>query len=288
MRQGISKPGSERRALEDAVLELLAEHEERGELPTSIRFLFYELEQRGAISKKVEGRVRRSDTYLSEALMRLRDAAVIPWDWLVDDTREMHSWYSSESVAEYVEEMLERARINPWQDTAQPLIITEARTVAGVLTRGLAPRYMVSVAATNGQCAGFTVTEIAPLLSDPATSVLYVGDLDDCGTDIEHSTRRLIELHAGRNFDASTWRRIAITKSQAEGLRRAGVRPIVKQDKRYKDGRQHEAYECEVLGQGTLMRMIQQALDELLPEPLSAVLAREEKQREEIRARLGL
>jgi hypothetical protein len=41
--------------LRHALLDLVREHAERDELPTSARFLFYELEQRGAIEEKRTG-----------------------------------------------------------------------------------------------------------------------------------------------------------------------------------------------------------------------------------------
>jgi len=42
-----------------ALLELLAEHERSQALPTSARFLFYELVQRGILSKQRTGASRR-------------------------------------------------------------------------------------------------------------------------------------------------------------------------------------------------------------------------------------
>jgi len=46
--------------LRAAILELLGEHERDGALPTSGRFLFYELEHRGVVSKTATG-ARRPD-----------------------------------------------------------------------------------------------------------------------------------------------------------------------------------------------------------------------------------
>jgi hypothetical protein len=43
--------------------------------------------------------------------------------------------------------------------------------------------------------------------------------------------------------------------------------------------REFEAWECEALGQGTIQRLVRDALDGLLPEPLSDVLEREAEQR---------
>ncbi len=48
----LSATYSKRGALQREVINLLREHERDGAIPTSNRFLFYELEQRGIIPKK--------------------------------------------------------------------------------------------------------------------------------------------------------------------------------------------------------------------------------------------
>ena len=59
---------------------------------------------------------------------------------------------------------------------------------------------------------------------------------------------------------------------------RAGAHPRWKEDKRRKKdspGRWYEAWEAESLGQGTIVRLVREALDDVLPEPLADVLERE-------------
>jgi hypothetical protein len=275
--------------LQRAALDALLRHEAAGELPTSIRFMFYELEQAGVVSKERAGRTdgkkgRRPEQNLIDAVTALREAGRVPWDWIVDDTRALHNWYSNASVSEYVLEALDRARIDPWQGTVRPVILTESRTIGGVFARGIAGRYLTPVAATNGQALGFLVTTIAPLLAAEDARVLYVGDLDLAGSSIEAHTRSVLERHTGR---AIPWERVAITQEQADVLRARGVEPIIKTDKRYTDGRPHLAYEAETLGQGPTTAMLRARLDELLPEPLDDVLEREEAQRQEVAERLS-
>jgi hypothetical protein len=48
----LSKPESKAGRLQRIILELLREHEDAGAIPTSARFLFYELVQRGVLSKE--------------------------------------------------------------------------------------------------------------------------------------------------------------------------------------------------------------------------------------------
>jgi hypothetical protein len=59
-------------ALRDLLLELLQEHERDGTIPTNARFLYYELVQRGQISKVATGK-RRADQDLHDALIDIRE-----------------------------------------------------------------------------------------------------------------------------------------------------------------------------------------------------------------------
>jgi hypothetical protein len=62
--------------------------------------------------------------------------------------------------------------------------------------------------------------------------------------------------------------------------------PIPKPDRRYKPARTHEAWETEALRQGTVMALVRDALDTLLPEPLAHVRVREDVERQDVLERL--
>jgi hypothetical protein len=114
---------------------------------------------------------------------------------------------------------------------------------------------------------------VAPILQRNDRVVLYLGDFDLQGHQIEANTRRVLEHKARRRID---WNRIAITEEQ---IAQRGLTPIVKKDHRFTTeawgAREFEAWECEALGQGTIQRPVRAALDGLVPEPLSDVLERE-------------
>jgi hypothetical protein len=89
--------------LRKVVLDLLHEHEQDGALPTNARFLYYELVARGVLEKhKPKGSAgRRSDQSLHEALTDLRQAGMIPWDWITDETRSLDDYTGWSSVANW-------------------------------------------------------------------------------------------------------------------------------------------------------------------------------------------
>lgn len=279
--EALSKPGCASGRLQRAVLERLFAHRDEEQLPTSIRFLFYELEQIGVVSKETEARTdgkkgRRPDQNLIEAVTHLRDRGVVPWDWLVDETRSISHWRYSTSVIGYLRDTIRTARIDCWVGLPPPLIICESRSLAGVLA-GLAAEYLAPITSTNGQARGHLHTEVAPLLVE-GHRVLSLTDYDLAGGHINEHSRRVLERLVG----PLDWTQLAITQAQAEALVARGVPTVSKTDNRYKPPREYEAVETEALGQGEIIRIVREHLDGLLPEPLDVVREREEQQRMEM------
>jgi hypothetical protein len=256
-----------------ALMQLHGEHRRAGTLPTSARFLFYELIARRAI--------RKNDDYVtqlvSNALMQLRERGLIPWDDIVDETRRIVSFTGSATVAEDWLRFLPSARLDPWHGDI-PFVITESRSLAGVL-RGLVQRYRAEITSSNGQVGGFLRTDIGPALA-PGDRIGYLGDLDLAGGDIENNTRTVLEEIVGGPLQ---WERLAITPQQ---VRRHRLETIIKVDERFKRNRsrgRHEAVETEALSQALIIQIVERWLKELLPQPLEPLLQRE--QRERIRLR---
>lgn len=275
--------------LRAALLALLREHQRDGMLPTSARFLFYELEMRGVVSKERTG-ARRPDQDVSDALTTLREDGDVPWAWVKDETRQVTTWRVAPSVAAYVRDAVERASIDPWGDEVRPVVLTESRSLAGVLA-GVAAQYAVPIASTNGQTAGFLHNDLGPALAamGNAAGVLYLGDLDLSGGHIEDNDRRVLERILGRALE---WRRLAVTPEQ---VRQHGLTVIQKKDGRHgrtgadgrREGRAFDAVETEALSQRVIVGLLTDALDDLLPEPLEAVRAREREQRDRVRRALS-
>jgi hypothetical protein len=263
--------------LRRAVYELLLEHEAAGELPTSNRFLFYELRQRSGplYGHRTRADGRSEDQNLSDASTWLRHEGLTPWDWIVDETRSMTEYEYADTIADYLTDTIEVARINVWGDRLPPLIVCESRTFGGVIERSLAAEYLCPVTATNGQVGGFLHTNVVPILAGNDRPVLYVGDLDLAGGDIEANTRRVLVREAGDR----EWTRVALTAQQVAAH---DLPTVDKIDRRFRPHRRHAAVEVEALGQGVVTGIIGAALDTLLPEPLDRVRVREEQERREV------
>jgi hypothetical protein len=285
----LSGAGTYAGRLQRLVWKLLLDHANRDpiEIPTNGRFVFYELEGLGLVVKPSQAEGERqgkrygsggqySEQNVINALIELREQSIIPWDWIEDETRSLTEWQYADTVAEYVQDAVGRARINPW-DGEPPLLLVESRSLGGVL-RAMTYDYLVGIAATNGQTGGFLHTKVAPVLARNDRVVLYLGDEDLQGHQIEANTKAVLEKVARREID---WTRVAITPEQieAEGL---ADKYALKKDKRYSPAREFRAWETEALGQGLVRQLVRDALDELLPEPLEDVRQREAKQRERV------
>jgi hypothetical protein len=282
----LSKPYSKAGRLQRHCLNLLAEHRRDGAIPTSGRFLFYELVSRGVVPKdhyRDETGNKKSRTPaqdVADASWHLRrKARIVPMDWIVDETRDLDSWQYAPSVGKYVEDTLPFARIDLWEDAAPPLIICESRSLAGVLRR-IARDYLCPIAATNGQVGGFLHTTVGPLVEEGGGTrrVLYFGDLDLSGGHIEENTRN--ELSEYGELD---WQRLAITHVQ---VREHDLVPVMKTDRRFRPPKKFPAVETEALRQREIQRILTERLDAELPESLPVVLEREEQQRVAVRERL--
>jgi hypothetical protein len=215
--------------LRRAVHQLLLEHKAAGELPTSNRFLFYELRQRGGplYGHSSRGQGRSQDQNLSDASTFLRHQGLAPWSWIVDETRSLAAYKYAETVADYLVDSVAEARIDCWNGEPPPLIICESRTFGGVLDRTLAPEYLCPVTATNGQVGGFLRTNVVPLLAGNERRVLYVGDRDLAGADIEGNTRDVLVREAGER----EWTRVALT---AEQVAERDLPTVEKIDRRFR------------------------------------------------------
>jgi hypothetical protein len=272
--------------LKAALVERLYVHERDGTLPTSSRFLFYELEGKddghGVLVSKVKTGARRSDQDLIDALTLLREQGTIPWDWIADETRHVESIWRAKTIADDLREYLDVTKIDAWQwSDVRPFVICESRSLAGVL-RNLCYRYGVNSTSTNGQNNGFLRTTLARSFDgqkpEQEVVVLYCGDLDIGGGQIEHNTRRVLEEVCQVSFG---WERLMLTKAQVKEHR---LPSIMKTDRRYKNGGGvHEAWECEALSQKLIVELLEGRLRKLLHKKIETVERMEKRERAQVR-----
>jgi hypothetical protein len=147
------------------------------------------------------------------------------------------------------------------------------------------------IASTNGQAKGFLISQVAPALVT-AQRVLYLGDFDWCGQQIEAATRRTLIEHSDimpsrrgsrARWEQEGWQRIALTEQQ---VRDNDLPVISKPDHRYRPVRHYDAVETEAFGQARIVDAVRARLDELMPEAIDDVLEREQRERDDVAERL--
>ena len=158
-------------------------------------------------------------------------------------------------------------------------VLVGSPRAAGTLDN-LAATYATAIASTNGQAKGFLVSKVAPTLRI-GQRVLYLGDFDWCGHQIEQHSRRTIAEHTG--VYERPWERIALT---AEQVQENDLPVISKADRRYRPTRYFDAVETEAFGQARIVAAVRNRLDELMPEPIGDVLERHERQRTSVAEQL--
>ena len=147
--------------------------------PASVRAVCYQLFNRRLIASMAKNDTNRVSTQLRDA----REAGVIPWPWIVDETREAECVNAWENPTAYVETVKRAYRRDRWTDQPQRIEVwSEKGTVRGTLAPVL-DAYGVTFRVMHGYGSATVLHEIAEQsqASPKPTTGLYVGDWDCSG-----------------------------------------------------------------------------------------------------------
>jgi hypothetical protein len=152
-------------------------------------------------------------------LLRIaREEGDIPWEWIVDETRELERVSTWSDTAAYARAVAMSYRRDFWdQQPRRVEVWSEKGTVRGVL-KPILDEYAVGFRVQHGFASATSVNDVAvdrdrrgrPLV------VLYIGDFDPSGMFMSECDlpRRLAE-YGGDHVEL---RRIALKRSQTQGL----------------------------------------------------------------------
>jgi hypothetical protein len=147
--------------------------------PATVRAVCYRLFTQGLLANMGKAETDK----VSRALTTARELGLIPWHWIVDDTRKIQGWQSWSDPAAFVEETMESYRRDWWQDQPQRLLVlSEKATVGGVL-RPVLQEYAAQFLVLHGFGSATALKALANLSTDDERplSLLYVGDHDPSG-----------------------------------------------------------------------------------------------------------
>src|SRR5262249_36172247 len=145
----------------------------RGVQPITVRGVCYRL----FVAKKIDSMAVKNTQKISRLLVELRERGVIPWEWIVDDSRWMEREPHWLDVKRYSKTVEQSYRRDFWAHQPNGIIvISEKATVAGIL-RPVLDQYGVPFFAAHGFNSATKVHELAQeVQADKRRHVfLYVG-----------------------------------------------------------------------------------------------------------------
>jgi hypothetical protein len=149
-------------------------------------------------------------------LKEAREGGIIPWPWIVDESREIERIPSWDDPADYVATVNKAYRRDFWKMQPHRVQVwSEKGTVRGVLAPVL-KQYGVDFLAVHGFGSATVAHNAAEDDDGRPLIVLYVGDLDPSGCYM--SEVDLPARFAKYGGDHITLRRIALTPEQVTGL----------------------------------------------------------------------
>jgi hypothetical protein len=147
--------------------------------PCSVRALAYQLFNR----KLIPSMATKHTKMVSRLSVIAREEALLPWEWIVDSTRQEEGVATWDNPVEYARSVQYCYRRNKWE--AQPKHISvwsEKSTVAGTL-KPVLEEYEVRFQVLHGWSGATPVRDAAQKNLDRGqdTLILYVGDYDPSG-----------------------------------------------------------------------------------------------------------
>jgi hypothetical protein len=180
--------------------------------PITGRGVGYKLFTGGLTSSMATNEMQRVYRLLKEA----RERGIIPWGWIVDETREVERVSTWANPAKYARAVAQSYRRDFWgQQPVRIMVVSEKGTVRGLL-KPVLDCYAVGFQVMHGFSSATIVYDISQDDDGRPLIVLYVGDFDPSGMFMseEDLPNRLAE-YGGHHVRL---RRIALTREHVNGL----------------------------------------------------------------------
>jgi hypothetical protein len=228
--------------------------------PTSIRGVSYHLFVNKIISSMEQA------TRVSRLLVDAREEGTIPWEWIVDETREMERGSSWDGLEVYAQTIQRSYRRDFWSKAFQSnrvVVLSEKGTVRGILAPVL-DEYGVGFQVLHGWASATTVHDLAQDDDGRPVVALYVGDWDPSGLYMsEVDLPRRLQKYGGVHIEV---RRVALTVNDTTHLPSFSVHEK-KKDTRYRWFRQHygdRCWEVDAMHPNTLREWVREALRSII------------------------
>jgi hypothetical protein len=230
--------------------------------PATVRGVHYRLFTRGLVENMSKGENQK----VSRALVYAREIGAIPWEWIVDETREPERISQWNDPIQYGESILRCYRKDFWQYQPERIEVwSEKGTVRGILAPVL-DEFAVTFCVQHGFGSATAVNGVAEATAgnERPLIALYVGDWDPSGLCMsENDLPRRLEKYGAR----VSLRRIALTEHDI----RSGL-PSFPADTKIKDPRHRwfrdnygsECWELDAMPANRLRQRVREAISDLI------------------------
>jgi hypothetical protein len=168
------------------------------------------------IEKKLIESMKEMKGVVYRLLKQAREEGIIPWEWIVDETRAIERVTTWSDPEEYARCVAQSYRRDFWdQQPHRVQVWSEKGTVRGVLQPVL-DEYAVGFLAVHGFSSATTAHDVAKDDDGRDLIILYVGDFDPSG--MYMSEVDLPNRFAKYGGDHIKLKRIALTRPQVRGL----------------------------------------------------------------------
>jgi hypothetical protein len=149
--------------------------------PATVRAVCYKLFTRGLIVSMAKGETNK----ISRILTLARESDEIPWEWIVDETREAERVSAWSNPEDYARTVINSYRRDYWEQQPNPVNVwSEKGTVRGTLAPVL-DHYGVTFRVFHGYSSATAIRQIANETADgPTLIAFYCGDWDPSGMDM--------------------------------------------------------------------------------------------------------
>jgi hypothetical protein len=232
--------------------------------PITVRGIAYKLFSLGFIASMAKRETDKVSTQLKDA----RELGVIPWDWIVDETREaerINTWSSTDQI---IRTAVETYRRDYWLDQPHWVEVwSEKGTIRGIL-RPILNQYGVTFRVMHGYGSATAIHDIAEetTRADKPLTILYVGDWDPSGMNMSEVD---IPQRISRYNGSATISRIALLESDTAAL------PSFEAETKQADSRYrwfvtrygHQCWELDAMDPNDLRDRVERQINSLIDTP---------------------
>ena len=246
--------------LERQIVEVLEEDN-----PQSVRHVFYRMTD-PRLPEPVE-KTEAGYRQVQQRLALMRRSGHIPYEWIVDATRNGSHVSTFSSPGEFLQRVTSLYRGDPWDESDHYCEVwTESRSLAGVV-QGLCRELAVSLYPAGGFASLSLLYDAAQYIEQQASEkesaiVFYVGDYDPAGVLIDQSIEQELREHLPDDFPLE-FNRIAVNADQVAEYD-LPTKPRKASDARRLDIT--ETVEAEAMPAATLRELLRSSVEGLLPD----------------------